>query len=43
MDGDTGRLLGVAAGPGVTFNPNPLSATRCGLPAALASMIRLAL
>ena len=43
MDGDTVRLIGVAAGPGVTLTPNPLSATRCRLPAALASMIRLAL
>ena len=42
MGGDTVRLIGVAAGPGVTLNPNPLSATRCGLPGALESIIRLA-
>jgi hypothetical protein len=43
VDGDTLRLIGVAAGPGVTLTPNPLSATRCGLPAALEATIRLAL
>jgi len=43
MDGDNVRLIGLATGPGATLDPNPLSATRCGLPAAWESMIRLAL